>query len=89
MTRMQVRRNTDFTGWPSNEGQTGSQHALEGKTMIRTVNGKQYMHGSFSGINSKLYRLEIRHGFTMPVQIEVRKNSAEYKRVSLAITTGA
>ncbi|ASD17395.1 hypothetical protein CD799_16625 [Pseudomonas aeruginosa] len=26
-------RNTDFTGWPSNEGQTGSQHALEGKTM--------------------------------------------------------
>lgn len=30
---MQVRRNTDFTGWPSNEGQTGSQHALEGKTM--------------------------------------------------------
>ncbi|MEH1348633.1 hypothetical protein [Pseudomonas aeruginosa] len=33
MTRMQVRRNTDFTGWPSNEGQTGSQHALEGKTM--------------------------------------------------------
>ncbi|EPB6958992.1 hypothetical protein [Pseudomonas aeruginosa] len=33
MTRMQVRRNTDFTGWPSTEGQTGSQHALEGKTM--------------------------------------------------------
>lgn len=30
---MQVRRNTDFTGWPSTEGQTGSQHALEGKTM--------------------------------------------------------
>lgn len=30
---MQVRRNTDFTGWPSVEGQTGSQHALEGKTM--------------------------------------------------------
>ncbi|KSF88147.2 hypothetical protein AO944_32260 [Pseudomonas aeruginosa] len=26
-------RNTDFTGWPSTEGQTGSQHALEGKTM--------------------------------------------------------
>ncbi|MCO3300589.1 hypothetical protein FA547_17235 [Pseudomonas aeruginosa] len=26
-------RNTDFTGWPSVEGQTGSQHALEGKTM--------------------------------------------------------
>ncbi|RTS31269.1 hypothetical protein DY942_24160 [Pseudomonas aeruginosa] len=25
MTRMQVRRNTDFTGWPSTEGQTGSQ----------------------------------------------------------------
>ncbi|HHK5174674.1 TPA: hypothetical protein ACQT19_003328 [Pseudomonas aeruginosa] len=25
--------NTDFTGWPSTEGQTGSQHALEGKTM--------------------------------------------------------
>ncbi|MCO3711305.1 hypothetical protein FA135_14970 [Pseudomonas aeruginosa] len=22
--------NTDFTGWPSTEGQTGSQHALEG-----------------------------------------------------------
>ncbi|HGN0982633.1 TPA: hypothetical protein ACKR7U_005769 [Pseudomonas aeruginosa] len=22
-------RNTDFTGWPSTEGQTGSQHALE------------------------------------------------------------
>ncbi|MBF3166481.1 hypothetical protein HKW72_01135 [Pseudomonas aeruginosa] len=33
MTRMQVRRNTDFTGWPSTEGQTGSQYALEGKTM--------------------------------------------------------
>ncbi|HHM7130840.1 hypothetical protein [Pseudomonas aeruginosa] len=33
MTRMQVRSNTDFTGWPSTEGQTGSQHALEGKTM--------------------------------------------------------
>ncbi|MCD2909656.1 hypothetical protein [Pseudomonas aeruginosa] len=33
MTRMQVRRNTDFTGWPSTEGQTGSQHALEGKAM--------------------------------------------------------
>lgn len=30
---MQVRRNTDFTGWPSTEGQTGSQYALEGKTM--------------------------------------------------------
>ncbi|HDQ9285318.1 TPA: hypothetical protein QBP86_001893 [Pseudomonas aeruginosa] len=26
-------RNTDFTGWPSTEGQTGSQHALEGKTV--------------------------------------------------------
>ncbi|EMH2803452.1 hypothetical protein RJV28_006360 [Pseudomonas aeruginosa] len=26
-------RNTDFTGWPSTEGQTGSQYALEGKTM--------------------------------------------------------
>ncbi|PBX99539.1 hypothetical protein CJT67_09225 [Pseudomonas aeruginosa] len=23
--------NTDFTGWPSTEGQTGSQHALEGR----------------------------------------------------------
>ncbi|SBT96699.1 hypothetical protein PII10A_17 [Pseudomonas aeruginosa] len=57
--------------------------------MIHTVNGKQYMYGSFSGINSKLYRLEIRHGFTMPVQVDVRKNSAEYKRVCLAITTGA
>ncbi|MBH9198647.1 hypothetical protein I5K50_10290 [Pseudomonas aeruginosa] len=57
--------------------------------MIHTVNGKQYMHGSFSGINYKLYRLEQRAGFTMPVQVEVRKNSAEYKRVSLAITTGA
>ncbi|QEM42799.1 hypothetical protein 10_00071 [Pseudomonas phage Epa10] len=57
--------------------------------MIHTVNGKQYMYGSFSGINSKLYRLEIRHSFTMPVQVEVRKNSAEYKRVCLAITTGA
>ncbi|MGE1513589.1 hypothetical protein [Pseudomonas aeruginosa] len=33
MTRMQVRRNTDFTGWPWRQGQTGSQHALEGKTM--------------------------------------------------------
>ncbi|HCI2922985.1 TPA: hypothetical protein NOU56_001255 [Pseudomonas aeruginosa] len=33
MTRMQVRRNTDFTGWPSTEGQTGSQHALEWKPM--------------------------------------------------------
>lgn len=32
---MQVRRNTDFTGWPSTEGQTGSQHALEGKTMTK------------------------------------------------------
>ncbi len=31
---MQVRRNTDFTSWPSTEGQTGSQHALEGKTMF-------------------------------------------------------
>lgn len=56
--------------------------------MIHTVNGKQYMYGSFSGINSKLYRLEMRPGFTMPVQVEVRKNSAEYKRVSLAITVG-
>ncbi|MCO2123053.1 hypothetical protein IPC442_24665 [Pseudomonas aeruginosa] len=37
MTRMQVRRNTDFTGWPSTEGQTGSQHALEGKTMSQQV----------------------------------------------------
>ncbi len=35
---MQVRRNTDFTGWPSNEGQTGSQHALEGKTMTTKLN---------------------------------------------------
>ncbi|HCF4893212.1 hypothetical protein RBT98_03115 [Pseudomonas aeruginosa] len=26
-------RSTDFTGWPSTEGQTGSQYALEGKTM--------------------------------------------------------
>ncbi|AUA85210.1 hypothetical protein CWI23_23445 [Pseudomonas aeruginosa] len=25
-------RNTDFTGWPSTEGQTGSQHALDGKS---------------------------------------------------------
>ncbi len=33
MTRMQVRRNTDFTGWPSTEGQTGSQHALEEQKM--------------------------------------------------------
>ncbi|KAA2293418.1 hypothetical protein F1C11_34390 [Pseudomonas aeruginosa] len=24
-------RNTDFTGWPSTEGQTGSQHVLEGR----------------------------------------------------------
>lgn len=30
---MQVRRNTDFTGWPSTEGQTGSQHALEEQKM--------------------------------------------------------
>lgn len=37
---MQVRRNTDFTGWPSTEGQTGSQHALEGKTM-RNITGKE------------------------------------------------
>lgn len=57
--------------------------------MTHVVNGKKYMHGSFSGINSKLYRLDMRPGFTMPVQVEVRKNSAEYKRVSLAITTGA
>lgn len=34
---MQVRRNTDFTGWPSTEGQTGS-HALEGKTMTTKLN---------------------------------------------------
>ncbi|WP_172606997.1 hypothetical protein [Pseudomonas aeruginosa] len=33
MTRMQVRRNTDFTGWPSTEGQTGSQYALEEQKM--------------------------------------------------------
>ncbi|NPW74945.1 hypothetical protein HPR91_32650 [Pseudomonas aeruginosa] len=26
-------RNTDFTGWPSTEGQTGSQHALEEQKM--------------------------------------------------------
>ncbi|HCF3521044.1 hypothetical protein [Pseudomonas aeruginosa] len=26
-------RNTDFTGWPSSEGQTGSQHALEEQKM--------------------------------------------------------
>ena len=57
--------------------------------MIHTVNGKQYMNGSFSGINSKLYRLEMRPGFTMPVQVEVRKNSAEYKRVCQAIASGA
>ncbi|HBO1149138.1 TPA: hypothetical protein L4E77_006028 [Pseudomonas aeruginosa] len=38
MTRMQVRRNTDFTGWPSTEGQTGSQYALEGKTMNTKLN---------------------------------------------------
>lgn len=30
-------RNTDFTGWPSTEGQTGSQHAMEGKTMSQQV----------------------------------------------------
>ncbi|QDR07115.1 hypothetical protein FOY61_06300 [Pseudomonas aeruginosa] len=34
-------RNTDFTGWPSTEGQTGSQHALEGKTMTRMIKGKE------------------------------------------------
>ncbi|MGU1876460.1 hypothetical protein ACSEUI_08045 [Pseudomonas aeruginosa] len=42
MTRMQVRRNTDFTGWPSTEGQTGSQHALEGKAMTVQLHNAQY-----------------------------------------------
>ncbi|RPZ35795.1 hypothetical protein IPC560_10875 [Pseudomonas aeruginosa] len=35
-------RNTDFTGWPSTEGQTGSQHALEGKTMTVQLHNAQY-----------------------------------------------
>ncbi|ELP1297991.1 hypothetical protein RZM75_001113 [Pseudomonas aeruginosa] len=42
MTRMQVRRNTDFTGWPSTEGQTGSQHALESKAMTVQLHNAQY-----------------------------------------------
>ena len=28
---------TPISGWPSSEGQTGSQHALEGKTMKTVV----------------------------------------------------
>ncbi|PCB24147.1 hypothetical protein CJT92_30570 [Pseudomonas aeruginosa] len=40
--------NTDFTGWPSNEGQTGSQHALEGKTM----NSKNVHYVDNSGTNA-------------------------------------
>ncbi|PCB15179.1 hypothetical protein CJT94_24520 [Pseudomonas aeruginosa] len=35
-------RNTDFTGWPSTEGQTGSQYALEGKAMTVQLHNAQY-----------------------------------------------
>ncbi|HCF6602264.1 TPA: hypothetical protein ACJYA9_000782 [Pseudomonas aeruginosa] len=35
-------RNTDFTGWPSTEGQTGSQHALESKAMTVQLHNAQY-----------------------------------------------
>lgn len=69
---MQVRRNTDFTGWPSSEGQTGSQHALEGKTMKTvvfsdtlkklSVGQKVYAQGGGHGVIS-----EIRENCAFPV----------------------
>ncbi|HCE6897248.1 hypothetical protein [Pseudomonas aeruginosa] len=72
MTRMQARRNTDFTGWPSTEGQTGSQHALEGKTMKTvvfsdtlkklSVGQKVYAQGGGHGVVS-----EIRENCSFPV----------------------
>ncbi|MGU1391605.1 hypothetical protein ACSEUY_25680 [Pseudomonas aeruginosa] len=60
MTRMQVRRNTDFTGWPSTEGQTGSQHALEGKTMktvtLYEIREYQYEGAGYSKVMSSKLR---------------------------------
>lgn len=57
---MQVRRNTDFTGWPSTEGQTGSQHALEGKTMktvtLYEIREYQYEGAGYSKVMSSKLR---------------------------------
>ncbi|RNL89714.1 hypothetical protein EB236_26970 [Pseudomonas aeruginosa] len=51
-------RNTDFTGWPSTEGQTGSQHALEGKTMktVTRYEIREYKGASYSTSMSRKLR---------------------------------
>ena len=45
--------------------------------LIHEVNGKTYA----TGRNLELYRLEYRAAFGCNVEVPVRKNSAEYKRV--------
>lgn len=75
---MQVRRNTDFTSWPSNEGQTGSQHALEGKTMnsvhyvnntgtdirmLEPIFAEAYKTGVLDEDYEDLFTIEILKGF--------------------------
>lgn len=48
--------------------------------MIFTVNGAQYMTDTLG----RMMRLEQRPSLAVPVQVQVRKNSAEYKRVLAA-----
>ena len=48
--------------------------------MIFTVNGVQYM----TDILGRMCRLEKRADRAVPVQVQLRKNSAEYKRVLAA-----